>query len=396
MLDGIALLLVFKPGGDCIATGMHQEGSTYTIYWAKNNNVPATVPQLTYLSQLKQAFKTSNDPMDALNAAIPMCERKMLSRVKRLDTAIQELALGSKNVFGIKVSDLENEALRIHLMEAYGMKNEPLEDGLDRFARAVKQLNKNSSAKDFQEVICFAYFLTGPRHKLTKIARHIVHRIRKVGDYYGVCVRITAMLKRQHPSTRSNFTIQQLFPPPFQILKVPGNTVEALNVFADHYKTIIKRIEDFDELKAVFETAQPGSQGGTIDSRITQHCELTVGLYIWKLKADRQAPGNIEVGCSKACCFYCEKFMEKFNEWAKRQQQVRRIMTSARHGKYVAGWAMPNCDEEVSKSVLEYIGGILNEVIDEVTGPRRNSGGSYGISSEDELETAMLSDSPTF
>ena len=68
---------------------------------------------------------------------------------------------------------------------------------------------------------------------------------------------------------------------------------------------------------------------------VSQHCELTLGLYIWRLLQDWKERYAVEVGGSKQSCFYCRVFIDKFNDLAARKKFHDSIIFRGQHNKYV-------------------------------------------------------------
>ncbi|KAI4137734.1 MAG: hypothetical protein L6R39_007131 [Caloplaca ligustica] len=391
MLNGIALLLVYEESGDVVATGLNQDGAKYTLYWAKNDTVQPTVAQRDYLTRLETCFKSSDNAVDALTLVVTMCKKKIISRVKKMTRTIRENAQGPANVFGVDKFCRKTEELRRHLVMNNVMMDHELHVALDNFFTYAEKLTNASTTHEICRVLFVAYWLTGPRPNLEwlkGVYAPVLHRVRKVGDYHRACVRVMVVLHRMGTNMRSNFSIVQIPPPPAKNVSVLAETIKALNIWADHFPA--EPIETFDDLKEVYPGAREGSPG-LRSVKISQHCELTLGLYLWKIRdSARQSAGAIEIGCSKSSCLYCGLFIEKFNEWALKQPQVRKMVTCSRHCKYIDGWAMPRCPPEVSVGVLEEIGNKIDDVFINVTGPRRRSdshclSGSFPGLSETEL-----------
>ena len=372
LLDGIALLLVFKASGDVAATGMLQEGNQVTICWAKNDRTQLTNEERQYVQELERSFRTSQSATNPFELVIQMCRKKILSRIKKL---VKTLDVKSANVFDLSSSsDPRTEDLRNYLVHKNAiMGDEPLVKFLDRFADAAANLTANSSTKDFRRVVICAGHLTGPAKNLEDVpgvTPYRYHRLRKVGDYYSACVQIVKTLAKRSPAVRENLQLKQLTPPAMKTITVHGETVRALNAFAAQYD--VKPIPNFDDLQRFQMYANRGTQG-TREIKSTQHCELTVGLTLWQKRQDKRIAGAVEVGCSKASCYYCDFFARRFNEWALRQSQVNQIVTSGYHGKFVNGWLMPECPREVEAQVLDHVGNLVYDVFNSVTGPKMKS-----------------------
>ncbi|KAI4170238.1 MAG: hypothetical protein LQ343_005121 [Gyalolechia ehrenbergii] len=371
LLDGISLLLVFRASGDVAATGMLQEGNQVTIYWAKNVRTPLTNEERQYVEALERCFRTSESAFHPIELVIPMCRRKILSRIKKL---VKVLDMESTNVFGLlSSSDRHTEDFRKYLVRKRIIRDAPLFEALDRLAKAAADLTDNSSTRDVRRVVVFASYLTGPGMNLGGVPGvnpYLFHRLRKVGDYHSACVQIVNTLAKLSPAIRQNFSLQQLTPPAMKSITVYGDTIRALNTFSVHYD--VTPIASFQDLQQAYKYASPAvPQSNEIKS--TQHCELTVALTLWQKKQNKGVAGPLKVGCSKASCYYCGFFARRFNEWAGRQSQVNQIVTSGYHGKYVNTWLMPTCPPEVEAQILDHVGNLVYDVFNSVTGPKRKS-----------------------
>ncbi|KAL9026283.1 MAG: hypothetical protein Q9196_005031 [Gyalolechia fulgens] len=257
LLDAISLLLVFRASGDVAATGMLQESDQVTIYWAKNDRNPLTNNERQYVVTLERSFRTSASATKPIKIVIPMCRRKILSRIKKL---LKVLDMESTNVFGLlSSSDRNAEDLRKYLVRKRRMNDEPLIETLNRFVKAAADLTANSSIRDIRRVIKFACHLTRPRKNLGRVpgvSPYCFYRLRKVGDYYSACLRIVNNLAKLSPAMRKNFSLELLTPPAMESITVHGETIRALNTFSAHYD--VAPIADFEDLQQVYMYALPG------------------------------------------------------------------------------------------------------------------------------------------
>ncbi|KAI4274924.1 MAG: hypothetical protein LQ337_003564 [Flavoplaca oasis] len=149
--------------------------------------------------------------------------------------------------------------------------------------------------------------------------------------------------------------------------------MRALNIWTTWLH--LPAFEDILMVQNVYPTAHPGASGSGPEHVIvaSQHCELTVGLHLWKLLRDRKERSTVEIGCSKQSCFYCRLLIDKFNEWAAREEFSYRIVVRGHHNKFVQGWAMPSGPPAVRNSVLDAIGEVIRDIYHQVGGPRRRS-----------------------
>ncbi|KAL8745501.1 MAG: hypothetical protein Q9184_007863, partial [Pyrenodesmia sp. 2 TL-2023] len=366
-LSGLALLFVYAPN-EAAATGLVQEGSKYTLYWAKNGDAVPTERERAYLVALERAFKTSNDARDAMMVAISMCKRKILSRVRTLSKVIRLWAgPGGKNGFGIEGGGSG---------KVYAAVDGPLGVMLDEFAEAVGELDERSDDKEVWRVLYFAHCVMAARPGIETVEgarREVLYRVAKVAEYVRVCMETVRMLFKTDPKVREGFRVEHLRGPEAREVAVHRETVKAINTWAEWQPVMkIRRFEDIQGT-TLYRRADKG--GGWEKNpvkviRATQHCEITVGLQLCNLFQTGKCTA-VEVGCSKVSCFFCQCFLEEFNMWAKRQPKHKAISTLVFRGKYgkvVDEWAMPKCSEEVENKVLDIVGTKINNVFDVITG----------------------------
>ncbi|KAL8926544.1 MAG: hypothetical protein Q9208_002871 [Pyrenodesmia sp. 3 TL-2023] len=379
--SGLALLFVYAPG-EAAATGMVQAGFKYTLYWAKNNGdaVP-TAREREYHGALERAFKTSDYGRDAVMVAVSMCKRKVLSRVRKLSEVLRFWAGpggGKKNAFGIDGEDQKGEEVRRWLKTKHAAVDGPLGVMLDGFAEGVGELDERSDDDDeVWRVLYLAHCVMAARPEIETVGgarREVLHRVAKVAEYVRVCFETVRVLFKTDPKVRESFRLEQLRGPEVREVAVHRETVRAINTWAEWQPvTKIGRFEDIQGTTLYGRADKGGDweRNPVKVIRATQHCEITVGLHLWNLSQAGKCTA-VEVGCSKVSCFYCQRFLEEFNMWAKRQPKRKAITTlvfQGKYGKVVDEWAMPKCSEEVEKGVLEIVGTKVNGIFDVVTGP---------------------------
>ncbi|KAL8731539.1 MAG: hypothetical protein Q9166_003385 [cf. Caloplaca sp. 2 TL-2023] len=383
LLECIALILVYDSQGDVVATALGRENDSYTIYWAKNQTITLNNREAEYLTKLQQSFQQASAPSQTLDIVIPMCRKKIHNRVKKLAIELSREGVDPSNPFNLDWKDPKAETLR-QLLSNQDVIDDPLEDVLRAFAQDAKEMSKNSTytVGKIKHFIYIAYWLSLNPFRITQkltlgqVADADPDRFRKVmkiGSYYYSCLNIHNVLDDQ--PRRDNFRLE-LVPAPekTKFYVVHKNTLEALNTWTLRYQ--LSTIDDFSDLKNIYKSAKPGEQSGTFYMKTSQHCELTLGLFLWKRKRRLELKGPLEIGCSKAMCHYCAKYIEEFNEWANGQpptDRINQIMTKGTHGKCILGWAMPDGPAEVRKQVLDDIGTMMSDIVHKFVGPRRKS-----------------------
>lgn len=90
--------------------------------------------------------------------------------------------------------------------------------------------------------------------------------------------------------------------------------------------------------------------------------------------------GLIEIGCSKASCFWCHIYLKQLNEHLLNSDPNIKIITFANHGKRTKGWLMPEGQEAVGESVLQEIGYLIEDVFRRAWGVPRKKSDSRSLS----------------
>jgi hypothetical protein len=97
-LDGLALLLVFRPKGDVAAISYWRSAHELKLLWAKNQPVDDS-NQLRYIEELVENVKKGTRAAELLKIVIPMCREKIFHRVRKL-----------ANSFGVSQTDQKRES----------------------------------------------------------------------------------------------------------------------------------------------------------------------------------------------------------------------------------------------------------------------------------------------
>lgn len=117
---------------------------------------------------------------------------------------------------------------------------------------------------------------------------------------------------------------------------------------------------------------------GRLSIRSTQHCELNVALHLLQLRTLEGFPNTaIEVGCSKASCFWCHKYINELNSVLILSGPV---VVRATHGKMTNEWMVPQAaqgfeDEcnRAKQNVFDTIGKSIRAIFAAGTDLRRKS-----------------------
>ena len=379
LLDHIALLLVFKAKGDVVATGLLRERASFTLVWAKNSSYLITSPEGNYLASLLGAFVELQNPIPILKLVVGMCKIKILTRVKKLVNAAPWVGDQSRNFFSVLEWDDSTKAMAHYLIQRGKMGDQSLADGLDSFLAAARGLRMDSRVESFVNVLGFSYWLslnnTGPKlDSVPGVNPILFRRVKKLGAWFQACVVIRAAVEKLSPAVRQGIKQRQLTPPNPAPHRPYRDTIRALNTWTVRYN--LARFENFQAVRDIYPKATPGTPGPgpEVEIAAAQHCELTVGLELWRTLMDKKQRQVIEIGCSKASCYYCKLWVEEFNKWVAGQHLPNKMVLRGQHDKYVLGWAMPsNSPARVRDGVLQGIGKVMQEIWTEAGGPRRRS-----------------------
>ncbi|KAI4092470.1 MAG: hypothetical protein LQ339_007909 [Xanthoria mediterranea] len=182
-------------------------------------------------------------------------------------------------------------------------------------------------------------------------------------------------VKVYSPAVGRGIQLRQLIPPSPAAHRPYRNTLDALNTWAARHN--LPRFEDFAVLQDMYPEATPGipGPGPNVEIAAAQHCELTVGLELWHILNKKNSHQDTGIGCSKASCFYCSLWIEKFNRWVyEHHWPYKKIILRRQRDKYVLGWTMPaNSPAKVHDGVLEGIGNVMQDIWNRAGGPRRRS-----------------------
>ncbi|KAL8834462.1 MAG: hypothetical protein Q9176_007486 [Flavoplaca citrina] len=397
LMDHVALLLVYKPTTDVVATGIIRQQNGITIVYSKNQNYTPSNQEAEYIGMLRNAFKELEQPIKILRIVVGMCRLKILARAKKLVAATAATAVEqSNNFFGV-IEHRRTEEMRQFLVRNQLMRDQSLSDGLDSFLAAAEGLGSSSDPDTFVKVLAFAYWLTlnefqgDPRlDSVPGVSRKLFRRAKKLGAYYNACLEIHWAARQLSPLVRSKISIRQLNPPSIQPFRPFSNTLKALNTWTARYG--LAPFENFSVVQNLYPNAYPGAFEEDARSNIqaTQHCELTIGLELWQRSRRKGRPSTVEIGCSKQSCFYCSLYIEKFNEWAYNQNHPSRLIVRGQRNKYVQGWTMPQGPESVTRNVLNGIGQAMQGIYVEAGGPRRRSDSQSPPSKAEKAEAAKF------
>ncbi|KAL8669966.1 MAG: hypothetical protein Q9168_005469 [Polycauliona sp. 1 TL-2023] len=375
VMDHLARLLVYDKG-DVVATALLWEPNGLTVLWAKNQKYIPSDQETEYLSGLETGYRELQRQRRIFELVIGMCKKKILARIQKLVKA-SALAMGqSKNFFCIAEGHPQTEAVRQFLDKYEFVKDHSLADGLDDFFNAARELGPDSSPDCFVKVLFFAGCLSrspaaSKLDTVPGVTDLLFHRVQKLAAWTEACIALYYEVERLPPQYRQTIKLRQLNPPDSKTYRPHGDTVEALNAWIKQHNQQpdlqsslqLQPFENFTEVQHTYPAANAGTPGpGTLEIPASQHCELTVGLYLWKRLSKCRTKQHAELGCSKPSCSHCNLYIEKLNEWAGRERIPNRILLRTLQVKCVPGWVMPNGPTAVRDLVLDDIGSVIDDI----------------------------------
>lgn len=207
LLDAIALLLVTEAKSDVAAVMFEQTAHEVIFYYSKNR--PSTSLERQYLEQVRQIALTVPDinecAMQLLDRVIPMCRKKIVSRLQRLSRCIVRSEL--------VVSDDTSGTFRSHLVERMPHLF-PETGGLSCkhiVLSYLSQVHSIDHAKcseiTLRKLIRFA-FAIGSYKPFGDLIHNetVVSRLRKIGNYFGATMGIAKTVSRLQQQNRGRYT----------------------------------------------------------------------------------------------------------------------------------------------------------------------------------------------
>jgi len=125
-----------------------------------------------------------------------------------------------------------------------------------------------------------------------------------------------------------------------------------------------------------------GNSGTTQKITGSQHCELTLALYMLKIHRENDIRGPIKIGCSKASCYWCHVYLLSIND----QFPGQKVVTFATHGKRTKGWLLPENDLLARDEILHLVGDSVEDVFRRAWGMPRKKSDSRSLSSSFEQQ----------
>ena len=383
MLDGIALLITTGTE-KVVATGLLHNAGITQIVWATNSSSPATLDATVYIHQLIEKMKDQEEIDDILSYVVTWCRPKILARAKKLakifELTERRLEEGQSNLLGLKEGTSADIATKSQACQEGLLKPDvKFSKAGDSFLRRVARLSKDSSTEDIVSTLITAWqMVTRVPNLKNHLSAQQWRRLQKLSDYTQACIRCSHHTKVLG-GTRALIQQKQIFPPQEGKVSVNGSTITAVNTFVEEFSQYQPLTDFTTQIKKYYPEAREGSHINE-EVEFSQHCEITVAQYLLEHGSQfRIAP--IEVGCSKASCFWCSLYFESLN---RRLPARGGVLTSATHGKLCDGWMLPRqpksvlykgqkITNEINEDVLDFMGEQMDLIFARGLGQRRKS-----------------------
>ena len=198
-LDGLALLLVFRPQ-DVAAVSYWQSADGLKLLWAKDE--PVDDPNThNYIKKLLDNVQINASTADLLDIVISMCKEKILHRVRKLaksfDVSQTNQRQEESNLWQFDKTKEPCQMLEAMLERAGRLKdNESAVSLLDRFTRFVGRITKDSEAADLWTILYFSSCVSSVAGLNTILKENQARYLSKLGDYVRILGHIPLMLKK--------------------------------------------------------------------------------------------------------------------------------------------------------------------------------------------------------
>ena len=161
-------------------------------------------------------------------------------------------------------------------------------------------------------------------------------------------------------------------------------TLDAFNAFVP-YTEDLEPVSCFSKIQRYKGRASEGTSvlpGATEMIMCSQHCELTLSLYLTKLFRRRNRTGTIKIGGSKSSCYWCWLYLLELNQELKRSEIG--VVIQRMNGKSVKGWLPPKHlskrYQKLNDTILQSIGEKVECAFWEVKALWRKGAGSQSLS----------------
>jgi hypothetical protein len=211
ILEGLALLLVFRPKGDVAATSYWRSADEFKLLWAKNQPVDDD-NQLRYIEELFENVKKGTKADKLLKIVIPMCIEKIFHRVKKLASSFRvsqnNLRQNELNLWQFDATKEPHQKLEAALKGAGWLEGyRSTVDLLDRFTRFVGTAENTSNAEVFWNILYFSWTVTSVADLNKVLGEKQVRYLSKLGDYVRILKHMPLLLAKVG---KANITVEQV------------------------------------------------------------------------------------------------------------------------------------------------------------------------------------------
>jgi len=245
-LDGLALLLVFRPQGDVAAVSYWQSADGLKLLWAKNEPVD-DLNTHNYIKKLLDNVRINTSTADLLDIVISMCKEKILHRVRKLaksfsvsqadqpvsrtdhpvsktdhpvsktdhpvsqtDHPVSQTDQKPKqsNLWDFDETKASHQELEAKLREGRWLKGQKSTIGLlDIFTRYMGRATNTSEDAVFWNILVFSWCVTSVANLNKILNEKQVRYLSKLGDYMRILRRIPLLLEKHRGA---EITIEQV------------------------------------------------------------------------------------------------------------------------------------------------------------------------------------------
>ncbi|KAL6712954.1 hypothetical protein ACLMJK_009509 [Lecanora helva] len=372
LLDSISLLFSFDD--DVFAVAFTRQLSRITIHWAKYSNERVSSTDQAYLDLLFKAFtakKYQDDSDFILQVCVLKCKTKVMNRIKKAARLFPPV--NDTSILSIRdtpyTQRLHQRLVRLRVLDS----KVSLGEAVTKFLTNLSAISRETSLDELCLIVKLADHLTpepqGVESETDLFNGLQLRAVTKIAAFVRVVKQLLTLCSRWGIT---ELVEERVFPPKQRRVMVHAQTVQALNS-AQAPIPDANQLSHFSQISDHFPKANAGvgksphEQAAVLCS---QHCELTLAHHLINLGGK----GELEIGCSKASCFWCHAYLVDLND--KLKDSNSKVVLYATHGKRTKGWLLPTEPEfrTVADNVLRYIGQTVADVFARIQAePRKTS-----------------------
>lgn len=387
LLNLLSLLLVTSKKGDVAAVALRLRGDSAVLYYAKNR--PCTKDENDYIKRIfGYVTKCPTSPSEAdcvtmshaiLRDAIPACRMKLNSRITRVVKRLGELG----DTFAICDDSAADDSpdtvhyIRKNLSPKVFKPKVSLSAFLQAWFKSVQTRTWESLPTGrVYELLRIAYYIGTSPDIRTILDKTLVNRLLKLGDYFAVPIVVKTAMSLLTTTQRENLSITEIVPELQRHVPVPSNFLATVNSWAIHNSKYPTTAHDLTAAVPQHAKLPEVDDPPVIRIRTSVHCECTLVMALVAA-----APvAKHAIGVSKSLCWMCREFILII----QRVHPLLQIHTSSCHGKFVAGWRLPEgIPREVVREIMKRVHDKVDEVLDRVARIRKSDSVPRATGSKD-------------